>query len=243
LLLKINLLFAPVIVSYSRYQIELWCKEFAVSADKFVLLPYAIDVDFYTRGIEKAKTSLNKNEPFVFAAGRDLGREYATLVRATKKAGVKLKLVIPPYLVPTEANNNPNVEILTNLPYVQLFNIYAQATMVVVPLRKGVDYPSGIRAVLESLLIGKATIATYTPILNEYIPKNSDALIYVEPENENALYSAIVNIKNDIHLRLNLEKCGPELVKNVFSMASFTDALERLIAKQFETPPARSRNA
>lgn len=228
-LIKINLMLAPTIVSYSKYQVDLWCKEFRINRKKFVILPYTIDVDFYTNGYKRSHKNIDAEEPFILATGRDTGRDFKTLVHAANKLNLNLKLVTLPYLIPSEALTNPKIEILQYVSYEELFDLYAQASIVSVPLRAGIDYPSGIRAVLESMLLGKPTICTHTPILEEYIPTQSDALIYVKPEDEfgltNALKKALEN--HDYNKKISIN--GQSLVRHSYGMDMFTKELEELI--------------
>lgn len=227
--LRLNLILAPTIVSYSQYQVDLWCRELGVNKEKFLIFPYTIDTDFYRLGIEKARGGVEstKKKSYILSVGRDMGRDYKTLVTAAQKADIGLKLVTLPYLVPADIASNPNVEILQNISYPQLFELYSRALLVVVPLINGVEYPSGIRAALEAMLIGKATICTATQILEEYIPKNCNALLYVSPENEEELTAAIVKIMQNAELRKQLEQSGADLVGSRFGMRAFVEALDQ----------------
>jgi len=226
LVYKINLLLATFIISYSKNQIDLWTKHFNISKTKFMFMPYCIDVGFYLDGYKKAKEKAVDSEMYVLAAGRDIGREYTTLVNAIKKMDIKLKLVTLPYLFPPNVQNEPLVEIFQYLSYDELFSLYANALAIVVPLKKGVNHPSGIRAVLESLLIGKPTIATYTSILDEYVPASSEALLYVNAEDEKDMTNALQKIKDDPELRTRLEAAAPSMVQEKFDMKVFVDTFE-----------------
>lgn len=231
-LIKLNLILAPTIVSYSKYQVDLWCNQFKINQKKFVILPYTIDVDFYTNGYKLAQKNRASDEPFILATGRDTGRDFKTLVHAANNLNLKIKLVTLPYLIPSEALKNPKVEILQYVSYTELFELYAQASIVAVPLRKGIDYPSGIRAVLESMLMGKPTICTHTSILEEYIPTQSDALMYVEPENINNLTAAIEKILGDDNYNKKISNNGQTLVRESYGMDAFAKALEELITSK-----------
>lgn len=229
-LLKLNLIFAPVIVSYSKYQVDLWCREFNVSRKKFTILPYTIDINFYRKGIESISHNLiSEEQPFILATGRDTGRDFKTLVRAAIKLKLKIKLVTLPYLIPDEAKNNPDVEILQYVSYEELFSLYSKAKIVAIPLRSGIDYPSGIRAVLESMLVGKPTICTYTPVLEEYIPRESESLLYVPAEDEDSFTAAINTIINNDGVGKKMSINARKLVQDAYSMQAFFIELEKLI--------------
>lgn len=232
LLARMNLRLAPCIVGYSRHQVELWSREFSVSMSKFSVLPYTIDYPFY-RQLSQGTTARNERaERYVLAVGRDLGRDFQTLVLAAERVGLNVKLVTLPYLIPMAVRNARHVEVLQNISYRELFELYAGARMVVVPLKRDVSYPSGIRAVMESLAAGKATIVSRTPILEEYFPVEDGTLMYVDGEDVERLSEEMRRVDQDDALRESLERRGPSCVASRYQMGRYVDALEGLLARQ-----------
>jgi glycosyltransferase involved in cell wall biosynthesis len=59
---------------------------------------------------------------------------------------------------------------------VQLRDLYASASIVVVPLRPS-DHPSGITSLFEAMAMGKAIIASDVPMVREFITAGETGLI------------------------------------------------------------------
>lgn len=221
-LIKASILSADCVIAYSRPQIDLWSEILNIPTSKFRFLPYTLDINFY-----KASTigSPAGQSPYVLAIGRDMGRDFATLIKAIDGTHIALKLITLPYLLPPEAHSNKNVTIYERVSYQELFELYSQATAVVVPLKDAIFYPSGIRAVFEAALLGKATIATRTPILEEYLT-DGEEIIYVPPNDSVQLRSAIVDLAQQKQQREHLEKNARKTVATKFGMDVF---LARLV--------------
>ncbi len=224
-MLRANVALAPRILSYSRYQVDYWCRECEVPAEKFAVLPYTLDLSFY-RPLPPSASSAG-GSPYVMAAGRDLGRDFAILVDAAAQAGVGVKLVTLPYLVPEAARGAAHVEILQRLAYAELFALYRDALGVAVPLKPSIIYPSGIRGMLEGLALGRATLATRTPILEEYVSDADEVVTYVAPDDREGWVRALTRLRDDAAHRAAQERAGPLLARARFGMPAFVDPLER----------------
>lgn len=231
LFLYINIRLAPRIITYSMYQVELWSNICKLKKDRFTVARYTIDSDFYIKGMQNAATNIKQSEPYILATGRDLGRDYKTLVNAAQRVGINVKLVTLPYLVPNVSNCS-NLEIFEYISYSELFNLYHNATIIAVPLKKNIVYPSGIRAVLEAMLIGKPVICTITPILEEYIPKSSLALAYVNAENEEELAKCIMEITQNVNLQKQLVCNAQKIVQQNYTMEIFASFLDRVLTSE-----------
>jgi glycosyltransferase involved in cell wall biosynthesis len=230
LLLRINVRAAPLVLCYSQHQVRLWADLCGVPAAKFRVLRYSVDWPFYRGALEHAPPAAGAEPPYVLSVGRDLGRDFDTLLRAAEGTGLRVKLVTLPYLVPAAARGSGLVDVLERVSYPELFRLYAGARMVVVPLKRALAYPSGIRAVLEALAVGRATIATRTEILREYVPDDGRNLLYVDPERPDALRAAIRRLDGDDALRADLERRGRDHIAENFQMVPFVDDLESLLA-------------
>lgn len=217
---------ADAIISYSKSQTIYWGEYFGISTDKMVAVPYPMDSKFYNRPIVKE----SGESPFLLAVGRDLGRDFATLLAAAKDIPINVKLVTLPYLLPESWNENNWVEVLERLSYPELFNLYARAIVAVVPLKSGVTYPSGIRAVLEAMLLRVPVVATYTSVLSEHF-KNEEHLLYVEGGNKEALTEAIKRIFEDPDLAENLVENAYKKVSKDFGVEQFADVMEGVLKK------------
>jgi glycosyltransferase involved in cell wall biosynthesis len=220
LIYKINLKLCDGTIMYSESQMHQCEKTFNVSADRFKLIPFAIDYSFYKRFDVKS----NPQKTFILSVGRDQARDYATLVKAMKGLDVNLKLVTLPYLLRGVELESDRTEILENVSYEELYKMYSEALFVVIPLKKwGTTYSSGTRAMLEAKTLGKTVIASRSLPLEEYMgPK--EGVFYVEPENVEELR------KNILMLLENRDECtkygtiGKETVNRSFTMDIFATA-------------------
>ena len=227
---KINLHLSDGTIVYSRSQMELCSKLFNVPLTRFELIPFAIDVPFFKR----YNCVKNEHEPFILSVGRDLARDYSTLVQAMNGLDVGLKIVTLPYLLKDISLNNPNIEVLENLTYERLFQLYAEALFVVIPLKKwAAAYSSGTTSLLEAKVLGKGVIASYSPPMIEYLGQG-DGVLYVEPENAKILREKLMSLLENPDDLTRLETRGSEVVKKNYNMDVFAIAFGNYLSSLFE---------
>ncbi len=238
LIYKLNLMLSDGIVVFSKKQKELWSELFNIPPDRFKVIPYAIDVSFY----KPLDDNKNKYEPFVLSVGRDQARDYKTLVDAMRGLGVKLKIVSLPYLLKDVDLSNPSLALLEYIPYEELFELYAKAILVVIPLKKwGLVYPSGIRGLLEAKAFCKNVIASHSPILEEYLNKD-DGVYYVDPEDVSGLRKKIVNLLENPKGRGSNEAMGREMVEKNYNLVEFATSFGDYIKSPLESPKGQRTN-
>lgn len=222
---KINLRLADGIVAYSSNQIRTWDNLFTGISHKFKLLTYTIDVPFY-RAIPCHRKS---SKPYILSVGRDMGRDFGTLVESMDGLELGLKLVTLPYALRSVNISHSWVEVLKHVPYQDLFRLYAEAVLVVIPLKKSLIYPSGIRGLLEAMVLGKAVVCSYSPLLEEYV-KEGDGVVYVEPENIVALRDKLRHLLGDSDWLHILENRGRDIVRDNYHMDIYAKAFEAYIS-------------
>lgn len=208
---------------FSVSQADLWAARYGVPRHRFLALPYSVDLGFY-RPAPRPATS---GRPYVVSVGRDLGRSFRTLVDALDGLGVGLKIVTRPYLL-KDVRRPHWVEVLDDLPYPELFRLYAGAAAAVVPLVHGITYPAGLRALLEAMALGTPVVASHTPVLLEYA-SDGDGVVYVEPEDAAALRAGIRRVMEEAGLRDRLSTAGRALVASRYGMEAFGERLERVL--------------
>lgn len=229
--LWVNLKLAPVVGVYSKMQVDFWVEKLGVPRHKFRVLSYTVDSDFYLDGYRKAEVG-EVSKPYVLATGRDMGRDFLTLIEATKLLGLDLKLVTLPYLLPADMSNYKHVEVLQHISYAQLFDLYAGAFAVVIPLRENIEYPSGIRAALESMLLAKPTICSESDILYEYSHPDEHELLYVLPKSVESMSSALANLlAMEDGERRGMGQRAKQKVIQKYSMLNFVLELEAIFAE------------
>lgn len=232
---SINLRLATATLCYSQTQMQLWMQEFGLRKPRLIKVPYAIDTDFY-----KPLPPTAPARPYVLSVGRDLGRDFATLLRAMEGSSLELKLITLPYLLPPAAKHQSGVEIIERIPYAQLFELYAGACAAVIPLSSGITYPSGIRAAMEAIVLGTPTIVTRTEILEEYIQPEENIML-VAAENAAQLRQAIDKAYARWSGRHPVDAAKLDGLRQRYGMDTFVDAFETLLRSMgFEKHPGRS---
>jgi glycosyltransferase involved in cell wall biosynthesis len=222
-LIKRSLELADAVICFSSTQADLWAKTFEVEKDLFTVVPYAMDCDFYP--LQELRSS---ETPSVISVGRDVGRDFGTLLKSIENKEAHLKLVTLPYLLPDSVKKFPNVEVKERLSYEELFSLYGGASLAVVPLESGLTYPSGIRAVMEAMLVGTPVIATYTPVLAEYFNHEED-LLFVDPESEQSLSEAIDLLLANHELRDRLRSNARKKMEQSYALSVYVNALEETL--------------
>lgn len=217
---------ARFLVGYSRTQADFWSSELGVNRDRFQELPFGLDLSFYHRCAAPALL----DRPYVLAVGRDPGRDYPTLVSAIERCGYRLKLVTLPYLVPACTRSDSRVDILENVSYPELFELYRNAEAVVVPLTDRLTYPSGIRGMLEGMALGRPVVATGTPCLEEYADHEQQVL-FVEPRSADALSGALLRLRDDTGLSQRLTESARARVEQHFTVQHAADGLHKLLLR------------
>ena len=211
-LIALSILLANDVFAYSKAQILAWSKDLGVSVNRFTFIPYTVDVGFYTPA-----PATERRTPYVLSVGRDMGRDFPTLIEAMRNSGLELVLVTLPYLLPKGWLDERFVVVKERVSYAELRQLYAGATLVVVPLSGELLYPSGIRAVLEAALLRKATIATRTPVLAEYV-SDGEELVFVDPQDSAALRESIRALSTDSAAREVLEFNAERKVRSTYQM-------------------------
>lgn len=133
------------------------------------VIGYAVDEDFY-------HPNFNRGADYVLSVGDDAARDYETLITAVRElpTSVVLKAQFSGKLPECVAST---IQIIRDrLPFIELRELYASASIVVVPLRPS-DHPSGITALFESMAMGKPIIASDVPMIREFITPGESGLL------------------------------------------------------------------
>jgi glycosyltransferase involved in cell wall biosynthesis len=170
-------------------------------------------------------------ERLVIAIGRDLARDYPTLVEAVR--GLDARIVFVALRRNVEGlDAPPNVEVRERIPYSDLQDLYRRAAVAVVALRSA-DYPygsegSGVTATLEAQASATPLVATDRPIIRDYVPDGESGLI-VPPEDPAALREAILRVLDDGDLARRLGEAGRRRVEAHHTMDDMAAGLAPLI--------------
>lgn len=219
--IKLNLILADRVVCFSSSQAGLWSEKYKIVRSKFHVLYYGIDAEFYKIAIGSQSVE-SKN---ILAVGRDTGRDFGILAESVRNTDASLFLVTLPYLFPEFVKDISNVQVKEQLSYQELTDLYQNSEISVVPLKGELTYPSGIRAVMEAMALGKPVIATYTPVLAEYFSDGQDILL-VKAKSVPAMITAIKTLLGDKALRDNLIKNSYSRLTEKFTVEQYINNLE-----------------
>jgi glycosyltransferase involved in cell wall biosynthesis len=169
---------------------------------------HGVDQDFFAPVQEP-------RERLVIAIGRDLARDYATLVDAVRTIDADVVFVALQRNV--EGIDLPaNVEVRERISYFDLRDLYRRAAVAVAALRPAAygfgSEGSGVTALLEAQASATPIVATERPIVRDYLA-DGEAGFVVEPEDPVALRSAIVRLLDDAELARKLGEAGRSRVE------------------------------
>jgi glycosyltransferase involved in cell wall biosynthesis len=169
--------------------------------------------------------------PTVLSVGKDLARDYATLLEAVGPMDVDATLVAHPRNIDT-LELPPNATLRTNVPFSELRELYAGAACVVLPQRND-DYAfgsegGGLTALLEAMAMGKPIVASDRAILRDYVEDGVEALV-VPAEDPAALREAIERVLADPELARSLGAAARARVERSNTSSGFAARLAPLL--------------
>jgi glycosyltransferase involved in cell wall biosynthesis len=169
-------------------------------------------------------------EPYVLAVGKDLARDYRSLVEAVRPLGVRTE--IAGYARNVEGISLPRHVRARSVPVAELRELYAGAACVVVPQYKdGFPYGSeggGLTSVLETLAMARPLVASNRPILDDYLEDGSNALV-VPPEEPDVLRQAIERVLGDAAAAARLGAAGRERVEARLTTRHFAEGIAPIL--------------
>ena len=164
----------------------------------------------------------------VLAVGKDLARDYGTLLEAVAPLEVETTLVAHPrnlagLELPANARLAP-----AGLPFTELRDAYARAACVVLPQRSDSfafgSEGGGLTALLEAMAMGRPIVATERAILHDYVDDGVEALL-VPPEDPPALRAAIERVLGDPELARSLGTAARARVERAHTSTEFAARL------------------
>ena len=176
-------------------------------------------------------------EGYVLSVGRNR-RDYATLVEAV------LPLGVPTFIVPSsswmasgdlETALPPHVQLLRELSYPALRQLYDRAAAVVVPLQPGTDFAAGANSVLEAMAMAAPLVVSDVEGINDYVIDDETARM-VPPGDPTALRAAIGELLGDADQSRRLGLAGRAVIEGGRNLDSYVAAI-RAIAAEVGEPP------
>ncbi|MDP3763194.1 MAG: glycosyltransferase family 4 protein [bacterium] len=216
---------ADAIVSPSLAQQD-FLKNAGLPPEKNYYVPYGIDHAFYDKDTRVSEIS----ERYIFSSGRDVGRDYKTLIEAVKGLPVRLIIAALPRNLKNVGELPPNVNVLylkrtETQPFLKKAEFVVTTT---IPEEKmaGSDC-SGQYSLLESMSYAKAVITTARATLTGYFTAGEHGLI-VTSENVAELKEAIMLLWNDPQKAKTMGEAARNKVRSQFAMEIFARKLAEI---------------
>ena len=171
-------------------------------------------VEFIRFGIDSAAIKpavrRTRHKPLrVLSLGRDMHRDWETLVQAMKPCSDWHLRIAATQNVPRRAVQSGKIELIKASTATEVFDLYAWADIVVLPLRANM-HASGITVLAEAALSGVPVIASDTGGLRSYF--SSREVRYVPVGDFLALRHAIRALADDDNLRYRLACAAQERI-------------------------------
>ncbi len=207
------------IVVLCREQQRYLIAEAGLPAERVHFLHDSVDTRYFT-----PEPSVLVEPNLVLAVGREQ-RDYATLGRAMKRLeGCKAVVVAdsPWARRVASGESQPGITVRRGISYMELRQLYRQAAVVVVPLEPGVRYAAGVNALLEALSVGKPTVVTRTPGIEDYLTEITEVVPPSDPDAlAEAIQRALLAPTDPVKIRAQIEHSG--------SLETYVGALKALV--------------
>jgi len=183
------------LVVHSRREIDVYARAFSLPREVFRFVPFGVE-DLTP---DPALTE-DTDPPFVLAMG-SAGRDYETLIGVVRSLGVPLVIVAGQHAV--DGLTIPDgVTVRSGLTPEDCHALTQRARVCVVPLANTVTAVGQV-TVIESMLLGKAVVATDTVGTEDYV-QDGDTGVLVPPADGDALAVAIRRLWNAPEVRASL---------------------------------------
>lgn len=203
---------------------------FGISHSCIDVIGYGVDIDFF-----KAAAVEAQREPRQVASAGMAGRDYVTLLRAIEGLDAELKIAADSTWFPVEldidpAQVPPNAEIRSYGDYPALRALYAQSSVVVVPLHDS-RHAAGYAVILEAMAMGRPVITTSIRGMSDFILDGVTGLL-VAAGDADELRGAIVRLLDDPHLAEEIGGHAREWVEAHGSVAAYVPRIVRAACVQ-----------
>ncbi len=161
--------------------------------DKIIFLHEATDIDYF----KPVPNAVEEN--YILSVG-NYGRDFNTIIEASKDLGVELRLATK--LIKKDDKNLPSHVKAGLYSHSEMMNLYAKAKAVIISLdtKDGYFDSVGTLSIGESFSMGKATIVSHTKSMESYVKDGENAL-FAELKNIESMRSALKKVLDNKELR------------------------------------------
>lgn len=220
---------ADAIVCPSQAQQE-FLRNIGFPEEKNFHVPFGIDYDFYNKKVALPEEVSGR---YVFAAGRDVGRDFKTLVDAVKDTSVRLHIATFPRNL-TRIEKMPSNVTVSHFVPAKIPALIQNSEFVVIPTipekkSAGSDC-SGQYFLLGSMSCAKAVITSARDTLFDYF-KGGEHGIIVMPESVSELREAVLSLWNNPERAKKMGNAAREHIRSGFTMEKFSEKLAKIFYK------------
>jgi len=181
-------------------------------------VPFGIDSEFFA-------SRPFPTQPRIVSVGNDRDRDPATLFAALARV-----LAIRPeteVVVQTRSDLDPpeGVQVVRHIPHAELRDLYATATVVVIPTRPNL-HASGMTVALEALATARPVVVTDTPGMRQYVSEGRTGHL-VPPDDPAELALALLRLLDDPAYAADLGRNGRNEVERHFTTQIMVASLVR----------------
>ena len=185
---------------------------------------YGVDTSFF-------QPKAPPPSPFVVSAG-SANRDYQTLVSAVDGLDVPVRIAADSLWRPKGSDVDiaelpPQVSVASAGDYMQLRNLYAAASIVVVPLHPA-RFASGYAVIAEAMAMGKVVVTTRTDALSDLIVDGQTG-VYVDAGDVIGLRAALTALLADPERCRNMGDAGSARIRKEFSLEAYCQRMEEII--------------
>lgn len=190
LITKLNLFSAMDTIVVECQSMKRHFVKLGMPAEQIHVIPYGVDHHFFSPLV-----NVEQQAGFVTSLGEIRGRDYATLFQAVDGLAMKLLVAASGSWYAREKNTNLNTTIPENVTIAKRFSraelkkLYAQSQFIVLPLYD-VPFSAGATAILETMCMGRAVIATRSRGILDYVVDGETGIL-VNPGDVAAMREAI----------------------------------------------------
>jgi len=178
------------VIVYGRVQLDYLRQEYG-STVKAEFLHFRADTEFY----RPREFSGQANGPYAFSIGLDGGRDFETFANAARGFLAELGSGHRVVLHTGQPVSDPYgcLEVRSEtVPYTRLRELYAGASLVVVPLHNR-RHPGGVSTLMEGMSMGRPIVVSRSAGIVDYVQDGCNAVV-VETGDADAMCRAMVRL-------------------------------------------------
>lgn len=153
------------VIVFSRNQREILKSFLKLRDEQITVLHFGID----TEKADRLFPVTTDNGRWL-SVGRDLGRDWKTLVKAMELTDLPCDVIARPGVLPSELPTN--IAALPSMPESEYWQRLAACRGLVLAVHD-LAYPSGKTVLLQAMALGKPCVITSTPALTDYLPEDA----------------------------------------------------------------------